>query len=402
MRVVLLLMYVCPVISSQCVQCAPGKFRSNDVFVASCTNCSVNTYSPSPGMTACRPCEANSASDAGSSSCTCVQNYARVNASAGCTFACANGRVRVGDTCQCPAGSSGGPTGSCALCAVHTYASQVGSSVCSSCPDGMRSAVGSASAAACVCGVGFLKIFGACMQLLDFSVVLKFDMLLEVPSDVSMEQVRQTIVSVVSVAYNISAEFLVVDIVLVPGVSPRRLMQVASTNTYSVTIRVLFAVGASPADVSQIQSTIATIDTPVKTGMQNGSSGVHFYVLNSTVPEVRNVIGVFNAISREVVTCTLVPWQDERGAAQACERTCGVDEDVVAVAYVQGLYVLDCRRTTTTTTTPIQIVVPEPGSVASNLNIAAIAIGASVGGACVIGIVACIILNMPTVTVVAT
>ncbi len=288
----------------------------------------------------------------------------------------------------------------CTLCAVHTYASEVGAGVCSPCPDAMRSAVGSVSEAACACVVGFLNVSGVCTQLLDVSVVLKLDLVLEQPSDLTMEQVRQRILSVVSVQYNISAEFLVVDIALLPVVSTRRLMQAVLNVTsivmqytkYSITVRVLFVAGASQADVSQIQSLMATIDSEkLNAGLHDGSSGVQFNVVNSTVREIRDVQGVFNVNSREVVTCTLMPWYDERGAALACVRTCRVDEDVFAVAYVQGLYVLDCKSKTGTPVEPPIVVPPIDGA---NQALSVVAIDVGVGlGLLALGVVACIVLS---------
>lgn len=363
-----------------CVRCTPGKYQTGTSNLP-CTDCAMNTYSPSYGMTGCANCEPNSISAPGSSSCECVQNYARATNSSGCTFACAYGRVQVGSTCQCPRGSNGTDSGACALCPVHTYASQVGARVCTACAAKMRSAAGSISEDACTCGVGFVKEASACTELLKVSVVAQVDMVLEQPSNVTLEQVRQAISRAVSVAYNISEEFLVIDVNLRPVASVRRLLQMPVwTMTYSITIRVLFPAGASESTVNQTQSTLGSINTLLQAGLQSESSGVQFSVLNSTVPVVRNVQGVFNANSREVVSCTLVPWQDERGAAQACQRNCGVDEDVVAVAYVQGIFVLDCkRRTSTPAPAPPGLPPPPPAAAESSANIGVI-VGGAVGG----------------------
>jgi hypothetical protein len=209
-------------------------------------------------------------------------------------------------------------------------------------------------------------------------------MVLEQPSNVTLEEVRRAISRAVSVAYNISEEFLVVEVSLLPVTSIRRLLQMPVwTMQYSITIRVLFPAGASESTVNETQSTLGTINTVLQAGLQTESSGVQFNVLNSTVPVVQNVEGVFNANSREVVSCTLVPWQDERGTAQACARTCGVDEDVVAVAYVQGLFVLDCRRRTSTPAPPPPGLPPPPPAPESSANIGAI-VGGVVGGVVVV------------------
>lgn len=363
-----------------CVRCTPGKFQTSTTNLP-CTDCAMNTYSPSYGTTACTNCEPNSISAPGSSSCECAQNYARAYNSSTCTFACANGRVQVGSTCQCPRGSNGTDSGACSLCPVHTYASQVGARVCTFCPAQMRSLAGSVSDDACTCGVGFVKQGNACTELLKASVVAQVDMVLQQPSNVTLVQVRQVISRAVSVAYNISEEFLVVDINLLAVAPMISLPQMPVwTMTYSITIRVLFPAGASESTVNQTQNTLGTINTLLRAVLQTESSGVQFSVLNSTVPVVRNVQGVFNANSREVVLCTLVPWQDERGAAQACQRICGVDEDVVAVAYVQGIFVLDCkRRTSTPAPPPPGLPPPPPAAAESSTNIGVI-VGGAVGG----------------------
>lgn len=367
-----------------CVRCTPGKFQTS-TSNSPCTDCAMNTYSPSYGMTGCADCEPHSISAPGSASCECVENYARAINSSGCTFGCWYGRVQVGFICQCPRGSNGADSGACALCPVHTYASELGSRECTACAADMRSAAGSVSEDACICGVGFVKEASACTELLKVSVVAQVDMVLAQPSNVTLEQVRQAISTAVSVAYNISEEFLVVEVNLIPVVSIRRLLQMQVwTMTYSITIRVLFPAGVSQSTVNQTQSTLGSVNSLLQARLENESSGVQFNVLNSTVPVVRNVEGVFNTNSREVVSCTLVSWHDERGEAQACERMCGVDEFLVAVAYVQGLFVLDCqRRTGTPAPAPPGLLPPPPAE--SSANIGAIVGGVAGGVVVVVG-----------------
>lgn len=369
---------------NMCVRCTPGKYQTGTSNLP-CSYCTMNTYSPSYGMTACTSCETNSISAPGSSSCECAQNYARTNNFSGCTFACAYGRVQVGSTCQCPRGSNGTDSGACALCPVHTYASQVGAHVCTACPTDMRSAIGSVSEDACICAVGFVKEGSACTELLKVSVVTQVEMVLQQPSNVTLEEVGRAISRAVSVAYNISEEFLVIDVRLLPVASIRRLLQMPVwTMKYSITIRVLFPAGASQSTVNQTQSMVGSVNTLLQAGLQTESSGVQFIVLNSTVPVVRTVEGVFNANSREVVSCTLVSWQDDRGEAQACERMCGVDEFLVAVAYVQGLFVLDCQRRTSTPA-PAPPGLPPPPPAESSANMGAIVGGVAGGVVAVLG-----------------
>jgi hypothetical protein len=191
------------------------------------------------------------------------------------------------------------------------------------------------------------------MELMDLSIVITFDVVLELPQEATTQDVAQTILSAVSAAYNISAEYFLVDVEVLQVMSRRRLMQAMSTVKYRISIRVLFARDALPGSVNQTQTTLQTLDNEqLTTVIRRTSPGVQFNVFNSTFTGARDDHGVFNVNSREVVTCALMPWHDERGAAQACVRTCRVDEDIVAVAYVQGLYVLDCKSKTGTPVVP--------------------------------------------------
>lgn len=350
-----------------CIICLPGKYQTRASNVP-CQDCAFNTYSVSSGATACTSCEQNSFSSPGSSNCTCALNYARASNSSSCTFACDDGRVQVGYTCECPAGMNGTDRGVCALCPVHTYSSQVGSRVCTLCPVQMRSAAGSVSEGACMCSVGFVKQDSACIELLPVSVVTQVDIVLQQSSTVDLEEVRQAISTAVSVELRIPEVYIIVDVALLLVASFRRLMQTSfNTTTYSVTIRVLFAANASDAFVNETQSAVGIVDTLLLAGISTHTNGTKLTVLNSTVPMVRNVQGIFNPNSRELVSCTLVSWQDERGVAQACMRTCGANEDLVAVAYVQGLYVLDCqRKTSTLTPAPPGQPPPPPGEPSSS------------------------------------
>jgi hypothetical protein len=231
-----------------------------------------------------------------------------------------------------------------------------------------------------MCAVGFVKQDNACTELLPVSVVTQIDVVLRQPSTVSLDEVRRAISKAVSLQLGIPEVFIVVDVALLPVASIRRLLQMSfSTTTYSVTIRVLFAANTSQAFVNETQAAVGTVDTLLLAGVPAQSNGTQFTVLNSTVPVVRNVQGVFNANSREVVSCTLVLWQDERGAAPACARTCGVDEVLVALTYVQGLYVLDCQRKTTPAPAPPGLPPPPPPPAESSSSIGAI-VGGVAGG----------------------
>ena len=393
MRLLFLVAYVCPLIAAQmCVQCVPGKYRSNSVFTQLCENCALNTYTPSHGMTACQPCPANSSSVVGSSTCTCVRNYVKAVSSNECFFECATGLVPVRGGCECPVGTSGPPNGPCVECAVHTYASQVDTRTCTACPEGMRSVVGSVSIDACMCGVGFVKdLSGTCNALSDVSVVLKFEVVVALPPSVTAEDLRKTILQTVSVAYNISAEYLVVDIVFEGGGSGRRLMQ---TGRYTVTVRILFQSGASLEYVNATQTQVGVLGVNVlNAGILLQSTTALFNVSTVTLQESRDEKGVFNANSQTIVSCDLLPWLDELGEAQACVLTCLVNEDVYAVVYLEGVYVLGCRpKPDKGVVTAARTSTPAPTQAAATMDGSGIAIaGGVVGGVVSICVIACII-----------
>ena len=91
------------------------------------------------------------------------------------------------------------------------------------------------------------------------------------------------------------------------------------------------------------------------------------------------------------MSCRLVPWLDEVGEAQACELTCRVDEDVYAVMYLQGVYVLGCRpKPDTRVVTPAPTSAPTPVAASAGAPIAAIA-GGVAGGVGLLVFVACLI-----------
>jgi hypothetical protein len=243
-----------------------------------------------------------------------------------------------------------------------------------------------------MCGVGFVKdSTGICSELLDVSVVLSFDLVLVLPASVTTEDVQQTILRVVSAAYNISVEYLIVDIEFQPVASTRRLMQ---TGTYLVTVRILFESGTSLTFVNTTQNNVAVLDVDVLTaGILLQPTNTSFTVTTVTLRESRDEQGVFNVNSQEVVSCVLVPWVDELGEAQACALTCRNDEDAYAVVYLQGLYVLGCRPKPETPVVPPRST-PTPTPTATSTDTSTIAIAAGVVGG-IVGIsgIACVIYS---------
>jgi len=133
--VLISLVHVCA--GKQCMMCAPGKFKSPDMFFTPCTLCPNNTFSATPGAAECARCPPFSSSVMGSSRCTfdtCrAANYT--------------------DGCVCPAGTTGPDGGACVACAAGTYKSATGSAACDNCSSTRTSVAGSA---ACFCKANFV------------------------------------------------------------------------------------------------------------------------------------------------------------------------------------------------------------------------------------------------------
>ena len=123
--------------ATQCTRCAPGKFKSPEMFFSPCTLCPQNTFSSVAGAAQCDPCPPYSGSVPGSSRCTFEpcrgQNY-----STGCV---------------CPLGTTGPDGGPCAPCAAGTYKNATGAARCDNCSSTKTSVPGSSS---CFCKANYL------------------------------------------------------------------------------------------------------------------------------------------------------------------------------------------------------------------------------------------------------
>jgi hypothetical protein len=118
-------------------------------------------------------------------------------------------------------------------------------------------------------------------------------MTLAAPAGVTPKQVGDAILSAVSVAYGISPELLIVNLVALPAesvnASSRRLLQATGTR-YAVEIIVLFPPAASAADVSRTQNSLASIDsTKLNVALGAAPTDLKITVLSSTLREVRTV-----------------------------------------------------------------------------------------------------------------
>lgn len=413
MRLIFIVACLCRVISSQmCIQCVPGKYRSTEMFTNACQNCALNTYSPSARMTTCYPCPPNSTSAVGSSTCTCVLNYVKTGNGQDCMFQCAPGLVVFGSGCECPAGTSGRSNGPCTTCREHTFAAEANMRTCTDCPAGMRSVAGSVSTDACTCGVGFVKDGSVCKELLDVSVVLTFDLVMTLPASVTTQDVQQTILNTVSAQYNISSSYVVVTIEFMPAVR-RRLLQ---AGTYVVTIRILFDVSTSLVQINQTQQDVGVLSAAIAdtvimhvattTNYTNSTNGTNLsnrtssmtplFTIAITLRGSRDERGVYNTNSQNVVSCNLVTWQDDIGTAQACELTCRSNEDVYAIMYFEGLYVLGCRPKPQPPGTPAPppTLVPTPATASLEQSSIGAIVGGVAGALVVIGGICCYIAWM--------
>lgn len=133
----------------QCTQCAPGKFKSTDMFFSQCTPCLQNTFSAAPGAARCDACPPFSASASGSSRCTFE--------------ACRGQNYTAG--CVCPVGTTGPDSGPCRACAAGTYKNALGAAECDNCSSTKTSVPGSAS---CFCQANYITTdIGDCLPCMN-------------------------------------------------------------------------------------------------------------------------------------------------------------------------------------------------------------------------------------------
>ena len=275
--------------SNMCVLCQPGKYQTG-LSNRPCKFCEANTFAPSAGMTTCLACVANSASVAGSTSCACLPGFEGVNGSIACVPACGTGLVMVSGACLCRAGSVGPRDGPCALCPENTYLSVAGANNCTRCADGLISASGSVSEAACVCGPGFTKnTTGGCVVLGSESSVLKFEMTLAKQEGTSKADMQKDLALAVSTAYDIPVDRLVVDFVALPEIpanaSRRRILQAATVAKYLVEVHVLFPAGALAGEIRATEQKLATLDGASLNAALQGTPNAKITVLGATLKE---------------------------------------------------------------------------------------------------------------------
>jgi hypothetical protein len=147
------------------------KYLSNSDFQLASTSLYSGLFSNTRATGVCLPCQANSQSQAGASSCACDPGYT-ANEGWRCTIcpvdtfkefpgndipctACPINSTSVAGSavCVCMTGYTGPDGGPCAPCPLNTFKSVVGSSSCTPCPQNSISAEGSTN---CMCGLGWM------------------------------------------------------------------------------------------------------------------------------------------------------------------------------------------------------------------------------------------------------
>lgn len=405
----------------RCSVCSAGKYKAG-IDNSLCLDCAENTYSATLGATACVPCGTHSSAPRGSSACACEPGFAKTGESMDCS-GCSNGLVFLNGKCECPAGSSGPSSGPCALCAagkftaavgsalcadcpMHTYQAQTGATNCIACPGALRAAAGSTSPGMCECGVGFLQRADACEELLPRFVEVRFEIqtTVDAPNQnqtqsvietqpVIAEAIKEAVLLAWISEYNVSREYLVVEVVAIvePG---RRLL--ATTIRYMITVRRIFPADTSVAFVDAVVLSVANFsaaDVEVlvpASGDINGTANVTKLEITGTAVSVQAIVGLLNLKLNAVVTCELITWHDTAGAtSQVCDKECGMGQGKIAAAFVDGQYILGCvdRRvetsvvqTTPVPSTPAPTPAPAsaPGITDLALMVTFISVGASV------------------------
>ena len=209
----------------QCTQCAPGKFKSQNMFFSPCTPCLHNTFSAAPGAASCDACPPFSASAAGSSRCT-FEPCRSQNYSTGCV---------------CPVGTTGPDSGPCDACAAGTYKNATGDAQCNNCSSTKTSVAGSVScfcqanyittdvgdclpcmngmisrenSAVCFCPNGTTTVEGNCVQI--YSEGLRLSGFISIPesnstntsSSTDLDTLMQELIRSIALQYNISEDLV--------------------------------------------------------------------------------------------------------------------------------------------------------------------------------------------------
>ncbi len=188
----------------------------------------------------------------------------------------------------------------CVDCGVNTYSPVPGMTTCFTCEAHAESAAGRSqcecmqnykranSSAGCIleCANGLEAVGPQCMKVL----VLKMEMVLGLPQNLSTNEVEKAILSSMSIALNIPPENLVVAMVPASAASRRRLAQATSEVRFAVEVRVYLEAGASVAAVSEMQTKINSMNsTTLNAALQSAPNGVRVTVLQAVLQQSSEV-----------------------------------------------------------------------------------------------------------------
>jgi len=220
MLLLLVLACICPLVSSNtCVVCQRGKY--NTIFSNQpCKECSENTYAPFAGMSSCIACAANSTAGRGSRGCQCLPGLTWNIGSTACVSLCSDGLVRTAD--------------------------------------------------------------GKCLVPSNTSLVMNVKMTLMMPQNTTSASIESVIKSAIATSAGVPLENIIVNILAIPAVRRRALLQETGTMRFEVEVRVLFPVDATAAEVSSTSTRLRAINSvELDRAVQTASTGMNFRVLES-------------------------------------------------------------------------------------------------------------------------
>jgi hypothetical protein len=222
----------------------------------------------------------------------------------------------------------------------------------------------------CECGVGFLqRADDTCEELLPRFVEVRLEIATTVETidqnqtqTVIVDAIKEAVLTTWTREYNVSREYLIVEVVEV--VEPARRL-LATTIRYVIVVRRIFPAETSVAFVDAVVLSVANFSAadvevlvPATGSDANATANEVKLEIRGTAASVQAIVGVLNLKLNAVVTCALVTWHDTAGrTSQACDKQCGVGQEKVAAAFLDGQYILACvdRRVETSVvqTTPV-------------------------------------------------
>jgi hypothetical protein len=161
----------------------------------------------------------------------------------------------------------------------------------------------------------------------------------------------------------VSREYLLVDVVAVVE-SGRELL--ATNVKFEILVRRIFPVDTGLAYVDAVILAVSNFSANnLEVIMPSGNStSIDFKleIIGTNTTSANTIDGTLNVKLNVIVECTLIPWNDNvRGTSQACDVGCSVEKEKVAVAFIDGLYILTCVNKVAQT--PVVQTTPPPAPV---------------------------------------